>query len=114
MMLITPLTAFDPQMVPPALRTASIDSTSSRSTFCTFPSSPANTGLKAGAAGSSGVTVVTLICWRRASPPDIRPECGLSGTSLHQSFEGSASFGDLWEAGVRAFKVREKFLVLVD
>src|SRR5467141_3568143 len=60
---------------------------------------------------------VTPIC--TVSPYDaparpIRPESGLSGTSLHQSLEGGASFGDLREAGVRTFKVRKKFLILVD
>jgi len=34
--------------------------------------------------------------------------------SLHQSLECGASFGDLWQAGVRTFEVREKFLVFVD
>lgn len=33
--------------------------------------------------------------------------------SLHQSLECGASFGDLWQARVRTFEVREKFLVLV-
>jgi len=44
----------------------------------------------------------------------VRPEFDLSGTSLHQSLEGGASFGDLWEAGVRTFKMRKKFLVQCD
>src|SRR6266853_2997646 len=60
----------------------------------------------------NGVTDVSLTCWRRASRP-IRPQSGL-GTSLHQSLEGGASFGDLGEAGVRTFKERKKFLVFVD
>ena len=39
---------------------------------------------------------------------------GRPSASLHESLEYGASFGNLWQAGVRTFEVREKFLVLID
>ena len=39
---------------------------------------------------------------------------GAHAASLHKSLDCGASFGNLWQARVRAFEVRKKFLVLIN